>query len=87
MPQQNIGCGRREGHASEVSSKQSCFDPIAKDLRKRNTEFALCSLRDPISEAFESVGFDRITQIHIVKQRRYAVTSGQRASKIEGNGM
>ena len=43
--------------------------------------------RDPISEAFESVGFDRITQIHIVKQRRYAVTSGQRASKIEGNGM
>ena len=37
---------------------------IAKTLKSRNAGFALCSLSDPIREAFRGSGFDRIVAIH-----------------------
>ena len=37
---------------------------IAKGLQKRNSQFAVCSLQDPIREVFRIVGFDKIVSIY-----------------------
>jgi anti-anti-sigma factor len=37
---------------------------IAKTLRKRDAEFLLCSLSDPIREVFKISGFDKIIPVH-----------------------
>ena len=37
---------------------------VAKSLRTRGAEFALCSLSDPIREVFEISGFDQIIAIY-----------------------
>lgn len=37
---------------------------VAKALRNKGAEFALCSLSDPIREVFEISGFDKIIPIY-----------------------
>ena len=37
---------------------------IAKGLQKRNSQFAVCSMQDPLREVFRIVGFDKIVSIY-----------------------
>ncbi len=37
---------------------------IAKTLKKRDIDFALCSLSGPIEEVFKISGFDKIVRLH-----------------------
>ena len=43
---------------------------IAKTLRKREADFMLCSLSDPIREVFEISGFDKIIPVHASREGR-----------------
>ena len=45
---------------------------IAKTLRKRDAEFLLCSLSDPIREVFEISGFDKIIPVHDSREKAIA---------------
>ena len=49
---------------------------IAKGLRKRNAEFMLCSLSDPIREVFEISGFDKVIPVHASRADALATLSG-----------
>jgi anti-anti-sigma factor len=49
---------------------------IAKTLRKRDAEFVLCSLSDPIREVFKISGFDKIIPVHGTRPEALAALGG-----------
>ena len=49
---------------------------IAKTLRKREADFMLCSLSDPIREVFEISGFDKIIPVHASRADALATIGG-----------
>ena len=49
---------------------------VAKSLRNRNAEFALCSLSGPIGEVFKISGFDKIISIYDSQAEARAALGG-----------
>ncbi len=49
---------------------------FAKTLRKRDAEFVLCSLSDPIREVFKISGFDKIIPVHDTREEALATLGG-----------
>ncbi len=49
---------------------------IAKDLRKRDAKFALCSLAEPIQEVFNITGFDKIIRVHGTREEAVTDVTG-----------